>query len=107
MTDFPDRPAPGTPVDPILVTDDDGEIALEWVVASILRHKVSSDRVLLFETHWLGYPQSESTWEPLQSFIRPFTQALLDYLSTLSDSAKRGVRDLWPLDVVKPTSLKT
>ena len=106
VTHFPTRALPELPIDPVLVTDDDGEISLEWLVASIQNHKVSPDQGLLFHTHWLGHPLSESTWEPLTSFIRPFTQALLDYLSRLSDSARRSVRYHWPSTVKEPSSLK-
>jgi hypothetical protein len=102
---FPSRPPCTFPVEPILVTDEDGNVALEWIVDAILDHKVASDKTLLFLTHWLGTPVSESTWEPPSSFVRPFTQAFLDYLSQLSDSAKRGVRVHWPSDIKKPTSL--
>jgi hypothetical protein len=104
-TFFPERKLPQLPMEPVLITDDEGEIALEWIVAKILDHKYSQDYGLLFRTHWLGYPPSESTWEPLTSFIRPFTQALLEYTSQLSDSARRGVSAHWPSHVKKPTSL--
>ena len=107
MDEFPDSCPPTVPADSILVKNDDGDSALEWVVSSILDHQSSADQGLLLKSHWLGYPPSESTWEPLTLFIRPFTQALLVYFSKLSDSAKEGVRAHWPSKIKKPSSLKS
>ena len=39
-----------------------------YEVEDILRHKPQGKGTYLFFTKWLGYPDSESTWEPKRIF---------------------------------------
>jgi len=59
--EFATRPSPPS---------DDQEILLDFVVESILKHR-RRKRELQFQVKWLGYPDSQATWEPLSSFRGP------------------------------------
>jgi hypothetical protein len=102
---FPTRSSFTAPVDPILVTDDLGEIAIEWVVDHIYDHKIV-DRQLLFHTRWLGFSHHDDSWEPVTSFVNPFTTAFVDYLAHLNASARGTVRRAWPPNISPPASLR-
>ena len=64
VTLFPDRPAPLTRPEPIVV-DDNG--ADEWEVKRILDHRrAGRAKKLQYLVEWNGYPVWEATWEPLE-----------------------------------------
>ena len=56
---FPLRPKPPT--------DARAEALMDYVVDKILGHR-GTKRSLRFKVRWLGYPDSEATWEPIQNF---------------------------------------
>jgi hypothetical protein len=56
---FPLRPKPPT--------DAQAEALMDYVVDKILGHR-GTKRSLRFKVRWLGYPDSEATWEPIQNF---------------------------------------
>ena len=104
IASFPSRSPISLQPFPVLVTDDNGDIAVEWLVDRIIEHRIV-DKGLEFLTKWTGFSDNDNTWEPLDSFISPYTQSLLDYLSSLPPSARRAVRRHWPSSVKKPKEL--
>lgn len=56
--DFPTRPAQPR---------DEQEQLLEYVVEDILKHEKTRKQLRLF-TKWLGYPESQATWEEIRNF---------------------------------------
>jgi hypothetical protein len=63
-----------------------------WVVDQILKHKWDSRRKdFVFLTRWLGYANSEASWEPRRSFVvgTTFTDALLQYFEAHPETRTR------------------
>lgn len=57
---FPNRPKPDS--------DARAEALMDYIVDKILAHK-GKGKALRFKVRWLGYPDDQSTWEPMQNFI--------------------------------------
>lgn len=51
----------------------------EWVVEKILRHRIGPDGNLEFYTHWRGYSEEDSSWEPVRHFIHRYATDLVKY----------------------------
>ena len=54
----------------------------EWKVEKILRHKKDSSGKVCFLTHWVGYPESDATWEPVENFIHTWNPDFVNYCKT-------------------------
>ena len=51
----------------------------EWVVDSILKHRVGEDGKLQFLTKWEGCPDNDATWEPVGHFFHRYSFPFVQY----------------------------
>ncbi|KAI8099037.1 uncharacterized protein BX664DRAFT_320236 [Halteromyces radiatus] len=70
---------------------DDDDMEPKYEVEAIRGHKIYRNRVIRYIVKWKGYPDSENTMEPANSFHEDCTDLCLRYWSSLPASKPRPV----------------